>query len=65
MAASSTDNLRRAAATVVPAGDRAFVIVNGRIVCTRTGCDGYQAQRGGGVVQLTVPGGRYDILVTD
>jgi Bacterial alpha-L-rhamnosidase C-terminal domain/Bacterial alpha-L-rhamnosidase 6 hairpin glycosidase domain len=48
----------------VPAGDHALVLVNGRIVCTRTGCDGYGAQRGGGSVQLTVPGGRYDVLVT-
>jgi hypothetical protein len=48
---------------VVPAGARAVVIVNGRIVCHRATCTAYQGRRVGESVQLTVPGGRYDILV--
>jgi Bacterial alpha-L-rhamnosidase 6 hairpin glycosidase domain/Bacterial alpha-L-rhamnosidase C-terminal domain len=48
---------------VVPAGEHALVIVNGRIACRGGACTAYQGRHVGGSVQLTVPGGRYDILV--
>ena len=38
----------------VPAGEHAVVLVNGRI---------FRGPRTGGSVQITVPGGRYDVLV--
>jgi alpha-L-rhamnosidase len=50
-------------AITVPAGPRSVVIVNGRIACARGTCTAYQGRFDGGQVHLTVPGGRYTILV--
>ncbi|MBO3746138.1 hypothetical protein J5X84_08690 [Streptosporangiaceae bacterium NEAU-GS5] len=48
----------------VPATDRALVVVNGRVVCLRGKCTAYQGHFEDGAMRLTVPGGRYDIIVT-
>ena len=47
----------------VPASRNTTVIANGRIVCHRGTCDSFQGRLGDGYALLTVPGGRYDILV--
>jgi hypothetical protein len=48
----------------VPATNKAVVTVNGRIVWYRGTSIAYQAKAADGYVQLTVPGGTYDVTVT-
>jgi hypothetical protein len=47
----------------VPATGKAVVIVNGRIAWDRGTSRAYQASAADGYVQLTVPGGTYDVTV--
>jgi hypothetical protein len=47
----------------VPTTGTSVVIVNGRIVCHRNTCNAYQGRFADGHVHLTVPGGRYDVIV--
>jgi hypothetical protein len=48
----------------IPATTKSVVIVNGRLVCHRGACSAYQGRFDDGLVELTVPGGRYDVVVT-
>jgi hypothetical protein len=48
----------------VPATGKAVVTVNGRIAWYRGTSIAYQAKAADGYVQLTVPGGAYDVTVT-